>query len=78
MKEKSFRGFLDRFEGKSAVVLVGENEQAEMILPSEFLPEDATEGSVLKISIDYLVDDTLQARSSVEKLIDRLSGDDHQ
>lgn len=66
------RAVLDRIEGQLAVLLVGDDEY-RLILPRRLLPKEATEGSVLSISIVVDRAATQNAKNRVRNLIDRLS-----
>lgn len=76
MKDRSFRAFVDRFEGDKAVLLLGENEEQSAILPRSFLPDEADESAVLTITIHYEQEHSNSARLQVEELIRKLSCDE--
>ena len=67
---------IDRIEGKMAVLLVGD-ESYRVVLPRGFLPEDADEGMVLKLTFEVDKASTDEAIKRVQNLIDKLSGGDH-
>lgn len=58
---------IDRFEGKLAVIEAGEKT---IELPTEYLPDSAREGDVLKIEIDR--EKTKKRKEKVDKLADSL------
>jgi len=58
---------IDRFEGKLAVIEVGEKT---IELPTEYLPDSAQEGDVLKIEIDR--EKSKKRKEKVDKLADSL------
>lgn len=68
-----FRAFVDRLEGDKAVLLIGENEETSIVIPSSFLPDDARPGAVLTISVRYEPKITEDSRSSVADMIKRLT-----
>lgn len=70
------RAVIDRIEGKMAVLLIGD-ENYRAVLPRSFLPKDAAEGSVLKLSISVDADATDDAKQRISDLIDRLSRGDN-
>lgn len=53
----TLRGVLDRFEGTTGVVLLGEDE-ATLDVPRRYLPYPAREGEVIEISINLCGDRT--------------------
>jgi hypothetical protein len=67
------RAVVDRMEGAMAVILVGDDEY-RLVVPKNLLPEDAVEGSVLKILVEVDSAATEDAKRRVQGLIDRLSG----
>jgi hypothetical protein len=69
------RAVVDRIEGKMAVLLLGDEEH-RIILPASYLPEEATEGAVLKLVFEVDAEATRDAKKRVQDLIDRLSGGD--
>ena len=73
MTARSFRAFVDRIEGDKAILLVGEKEQHRVILPVECLPDDAREGAILTINLEYEPELTAKAFDEAQGLIRRLS-----
>jgi hypothetical protein len=71
--KKEFRAFVDRIEGDKAVLLIGEHEQWSVVLPKELLPEDAGEGSVLTITIQFDRKRTAEATEQASRLLDKLT-----
>lgn len=71
-KEIKFRGVVDRFEGQTAVVLLGEEEQEAVELPKKFLPEGVVEGDILTVKIKGQKDRTKEAKEKVSRLIENL------
>jgi len=69
------RAVIDRIEGKMAVLLIGD-ESYRVALPRSFLPKDAVEGSVLKLSISVDADATNDAKKRISDIINRLSRGD--
>jgi hypothetical protein len=66
------RAFIDRFEGGKAVLLLGENEEIQIVLPRAWLPKKAAEGTVLRV--DFTVDEqaTQTAKDEIQALYNRL------
>lgn len=55
------RASVDRIEGDLAVLLLGENEEVQVVLPANWLPKGTTEGSVLRIDLSIDEGATLDA-----------------
>ena len=72
MAEKMMRAFVDRIEGKSARLLLGE-EPHQVQWPVSELPEDALEGSVLRIIVRTDTDASRAAENEIDSIIDRLN-----
>ena len=65
------RAIVDRFENGYAVLLFGDNE-TKVDFPVELLPAGAKEGSVLDFDIKQNLDDELQRRDRISKLMEKL------
>lgn len=48
--KKSVRAYLDRIEGETAVLYLGDDEDIKIDIPLYILPEDCREGDVFKLS----------------------------
>jgi hypothetical protein len=72
-KEKTFRAFIDRIENGKAVLLVGEHEDIELVVPKELLPPTAVEGAVLYISIRHDEKESERLREAVERMVQELT-----
>jgi len=70
---KRVRAYLDRIEGKVAVLFLGEREEDEVHLPKKYLPSGAREGDVLSISIQVDRAATEAARRDAERLLDQMA-----
>jgi hypothetical protein len=68
--KKSFIGTLDRFEGRTAVVLVGEDS---LVIAKDLLPDGAKEGDVISIKFELKDRKTKEEKEKIEKLIKKLS-----
>jgi len=68
--KRSFIGTLDRFEGKTAVVLVGEDS---LEIAKDLLPGGAKEGDVISIKLELKDRKTKEEKEKMEKLIKKLS-----
>lgn len=60
--------YLDRFEGKLAVLLVGDEEK-QVNFPKDCLPEDTGEGDYLKIEISRDEEKTAEAEAEALSLL---------
>jgi hypothetical protein len=76
MSDRSFRAFVDRIEGDKAVLLAGDREQHRVILPAEYLPDGAAEGTVLAISLKSEPEMTAEALAESERLLQELKDQD--
>ncbi len=70
-KESNTTAVIDRFEGESAVLLVGEDER-QVLFPVRELPEGLNEGDYLRMNIMYDVDATRNAQEEAQRLLDAL------
>jgi len=68
--KRSFTGILDRIEGKTAVVLVGEDA---LEIAKDLLPGGAKEGDVISIKFELKNRKTKEEKEKMEKLIKKLS-----
>jgi|YelNatPaOPRAMG01_1025707.scaffolds.fasta_scaffold14390_3 hypothetical protein len=68
------RAVIDRFEGKMAV-LIAEEDGERIILPARFLPDKCSEGDVVDITFAINKEASEKAKSEVQDLIDKLSGE---
>ena len=68
--KKSFIGTLDRFEGRKAVVLVGEDL---LEIAKDLLPDSAKEGDLISIKLELKDRKTKEEKEKMEKLIKKLS-----
>jgi hypothetical protein len=68
--KRSFTGILDRIEGKTAVVLVGEDA---LEMAKELLPEGAKEGDMISFKLELKDKKTKEEKEKMEKLIKKLS-----
>ncbi len=63
---------LDRFEGEYAVLLVRDDETVSIDFPASLLPKNCKEGDILDITITRDVEETVETKKRVSKLIDKL------
>jgi len=68
------KAVIDRFEEDKAVLLVGEDEDIEVVFPKACLPEEAEEGDYLSVSIAVDREATEAARAEAEALLKDLRG----
>jgi hypothetical protein len=74
MKVKKLIGTLDRVEGNTAIIIVGE-EDGTLDITRSLLPEGSKEGDILSIKIEKKEKKTLDEKERVEGLIKKLSSD---
>jgi len=73
VKRKTFRAFLDRVEGTKAVLLLGGHERDTVVIPASYLPNEAHEGQVLRVTIEIDEDATRDAAEKVASLLRELT-----
>lgn len=66
------RAFIDRFEGDKAVLLLGENEEIQIVLPRAWLPKEAVEGAVLRVDLTVDEQATQTTKDEIQALYNRL------
>ncbi len=66
---------LDRYEGKKAVLLLGDDEKT-VVFPAKYLPEGLEEGDWLNITIEYDEAATNAAEDEAASLLAELRRDD--
>ncbi|MFW6269567.1 MAG: DUF3006 domain-containing protein [Bacillota bacterium] len=66
------KGVIDRIENGIAVVLIGENEEAEIQWPVDYLPDGAKEGSILNIEVELNKDEVERKKKKSRELINKL------
>jgi hypothetical protein len=65
------KAVIDRFAGKNAVVLLGEDE-IKVDIPKQLLPKGAKEGSWLKVSIELDREGTKKQEEKIKGMLDKL------
>ncbi len=73
MKKNQFFGTLDRIEGSTAVIIVGDGGDT-IDLSKELLPQEAREGDVISFKLEVKDKRTKKEKEKVEDLIKKLSG----
>jgi len=68
-----FKALVDRIEGKTAVVLLGEEEKESFHIPIDFLPSGIKEGDILTFKIASAKDRTKEAKEKVRRMIEKLT-----
>ncbi|HEX8143467.1 MAG TPA: DUF3006 domain-containing protein [Pyrinomonadaceae bacterium] len=69
----SIHAVIDRIEDNdTAVILLGDREQAQIDLPVAFLPEGATDGDHLRITITIDEESRASAEDEIRRLQDEL------
>ena len=66
------KAVIDRVEGESAVLLLGDKGEFKLILSLSLLPEGCREGDVLSVSFERDQAATEQTRERVSGLMDKL------
>ena len=66
------RAFVDRIEGSTCVLLLGEDESVTVNVPNAWLPPGVREGMVLRIDVSIDVTATASAKASVQALLNDL------
>lgn len=66
---------LDRYEGKKAVLLLGDDEKS-VVFPAKYLPEGLDEGDWLNITVEYDEAATEAAGDEAAALLAELRRDD--
>ena len=81
-KSRQFNAEIDRIEdGKMAVLLVGDKGKTQLDVPVELLPEGASDGDHLRITVSIDRESRASAAERVKRLQDKLakaSGADEQ
>ena len=74
----NFEGTIDRIEDNIGVVLLGTGE--EIKIPTEFLPFDADEGSLVKISIKAINQENLvqEEKEDTKDTMDEIEETDYE
>jgi hypothetical protein len=78
VSRSSFRAFLDRVEGEIAVLLMGEEEREQLLIPRSYLPRGTREGAVLKFTVEVDEEATKAALDEVKALLDELRGQERR
>jgi hypothetical protein len=66
------KAVVDRFENGYAVLLLGE-EEIELVVAREFLPQEAREGSWLKVRFEVDWEETKKQEAKVKGLLKKLT-----
>ena len=66
------KAVIDRVEGESAVLLLGDQGEFKLNLPLSLLPEGCMEGDVLNVSFERDQAATAQAKERVTVLMEKL------
>ncbi len=69
--ESKFKAVVDRVEGNSAVLLLGEEQDDSVDFPKSFLP-DVKEGDIVAFKIKVNSRKTKEAKEKVEEMIGML------
>ncbi len=71
-KMQSIRAFLDRVEGDTAILLLGEEESVRVELPLKWLPDGVREGVVLRLDASIDAAGTEEGKRKVQSLYDSI------
>jgi len=70
--KKLFYGTIDRVEGKTAVILVG--EEGDLIqIPTDLLPQGYKEGDIVSFKLEVKDKKTKAEKEKIERLIKKMS-----
>lgn len=69
--ETKFKAIVDRIEGSKAVLLIGEDEQDAVDMPTKLLP-DVQESDILTIKVKLQSRKTKEAKEKVSEMIEKL------
>lgn len=69
--EIRFKALVDRIEGESVVLLLGEEERQSIEFPKEFVP-DVNEGDVLSFRVRINFKKTKNMKDKVKEIIQKL------
>ncbi len=72
MAKSIFTGAVDRVEGKTAVI-IAENGEDAVELPASLLPAGAAEGDIVQIRIEKKDKKTREEKDKIRGMIKRLS-----
>ena len=67
-----FKALIDRIEGDKAVVLLGEEDEATVYFPIQFLPQSIKEGDILNFKIAVKSRKTKEAKDKIREIIEKL------
>ncbi|OGC07174.1 hypothetical protein A2230_06540 [candidate division WOR-1 bacterium RIFOXYA2_FULL_36_21] len=67
-----FKALIDRIEGDKAVVLLGEEDEATVYFPIQFLPQSIKEGDILNFKIAVKSRKTKEAKDKIREMIEKL------
>lgn len=62
-------GYIDRIEDDMAVIMLGEDEDYQIEIPSSMLPEDVHEGVYIRLDISYDEEKTRDAMAEAMELM---------
>lgn len=65
------KAVIDRFEGKKAVLLVGD-EEVQVVWPCHILPGKVNEGDILRIDLQIDSEATVAAKAEAESLLKQI------
>lgn len=63
------RAFVDRFEGDHAVLLLGDSQSRAVTWPRAFLPDDASQGTVLEVIVATDAEETADMSAQIRNLL---------
>ena len=74
MSKPSIRVFIDRIEGKLAVLVLSDDDGVKFNLPVKYLPEDAKEGAHLRLSFTADKESHEDEKQKIDRLLEKLKG----
>jgi Protein of unknown function (DUF3006) len=72
MSKPSLRVFIDRIEGELAVIVLSDDDSVKFNLPVKYLPEDATEGAHLRLSLTVDNESREYEKQKIDGLLKKL------
>jgi len=74
-KMQSIKGFVDRIEETTAVVLLGDDESVKVNIPVSWLPKGIKEGTVINFGVSVDEDAINAGKGRVQSLLDSMSNE---
>ena len=66
------KAFVEQINEDKALLLLGDDESVRVVVPLEWLPEGAREGTVLRLDFTIDSDATAQGKARIRSLLENL------